>query len=129
MKKILSSLFAVVLLLGVNKAYAQASQATKPVVQSTQSSLQQGSIALATRMTNSLETQLSLTHDQYKAVYDAYLGFYNKTNLQTPLTSEARDQYTAEKDAKIKGVLTAGQNTKYDARYMSHPSASQTDKK
>jgi len=109
--------FAIVLLLHVNKTFAQTSQPpaglnlhssgtamAEPQNTKTTTTAQavnpQRETEVATRMSKTLESQLSLTTDQYLKVYEATLNYVKEMDAHksgTPLTKEAHDQYVAEK--------------------------------
>jgi len=131
MKKSIMPIIAIVLLVNVNKTFAQASQKATAtnieVAQPPQLSPQQRQTEVATRMSKTLESKLSLTADQYNKVYEATLNYVQEIDAHksgTPLTKETHNQYVAEKNAKIKNVLTAAQYSNYVTMSKVHGSTS-----
>ena len=141
MKYLIRPFILLVLLLGVNKIFAQTAQTsskpgqnalatanTKQVNQPPQMSPAQREADVATRMSKSYASNLSLTPAQSEKVYQACLSFVKEINSHksgTPLTKEAHDKYVAEKDAKIKNALTTDQYSKYVTMTQTHGSVSQ----
>ena len=76
--------------------------------------------ATAEKQTKVYQQQLGLTKDQYKAVYAAELEYQQQIERSIADFGSApgpgqTSQMQMTKDMKIKSVLTAEQNTKYEA--------------
>jgi hypothetical protein len=133
MKKTIIPVIAIVLLLHVNKTFAQTSQNVQSATKSArppQLSPQQRETEVATRTSKTLGSKLSLTTVQSEKVYQAYLHFareMDQHNAGNPLTQQAHDQYVAERDAKIKNVLTSAQYNNYVTMNKFHGSVARNN--
>jgi len=78
---------------------------------------------VATRMSSAVGQNVSLSASQNQKVHQACLDYVKamgQHNSANPLTKALHDKYAADRDARIKGALTASQYSKYLATKRSN---------